>query len=139
MLYPDIVKQGQKINVTFSDLKSIQNGDHQSADFKLEQNVKSLKRITPKVNVSSETWQKLQRENKVESIVDHAMNLLSFVDYEICRNVNIDKEIIKWWALLHYFRYLKSTSNSLVGVYGDCLKDNLLNITETLNKMKVIF
>ena len=67
------------------------------------------------------------------------MNLLSFVDYEICRNVNIDKEIIKWWALLHYFRYLKSTSNSLVGVYGDCLKDNLLNITETLNKMKVIF
>ena len=56
MLYPDIVKQGQKINVSFSDLKSIQNGDHQSADFKLEQNVKSLKRITPKVNVSSETW-----------------------------------------------------------------------------------
>ena len=86
MLYPDIVKQGQKIIVSFSDLKSIQNGNHQSADFKLEENVKSLKRITPKVNVSSETWQKLQRDNKVESIVDHAMNLLGFVDYEICRN-----------------------------------------------------
>ena len=56
-LYPDIVKQRWKINVSFSDFKSMQNANHQSGDFKLEENVKSLKRLAPKGNVSSETWQ----------------------------------------------------------------------------------
>ena len=62
------------------------------------------------------------------------MNLLSFTNYKRYRNVNIDKEIIKWQVLLCHSRYRKSTSNSLVGIYGDCLSDNLLNITETLMK-----
>ena len=34
VLYPDIVKQRQKINVSFSDFKSMQNANHQSGDFK---------------------------------------------------------------------------------------------------------
>ena len=62
------------------------------------------------------------------------MNLLSFTNYKRYRNVNIDKEIIKWQALLCHSRYRKSTSNSPVGIYVDCLSDNLLNITETLKK-----
>ena len=132
-MYPDIVKQWRKINVSFSDLKSMQNTNHQSGDCKL----KSLKRIVPKGNVSSETWQKIARSHdKVKSIVDHAMNLLSFTDYGRGRNVNTDRKIIKWQALLFYSRYLKSTSNSLVGIYSDCLSDNLLNVTETLKKNK---
>ena len=95
----------------------------------------SLKRIAPKGNVSSETWQKIARShNKAKSILDHAMNLLNFTDYKRGRNVNIDKEIVKWWALLRHSKCLKSTSNSLVGIYSDCLSDSLLNVTETLKK-----
>ena len=134
-MYPDIAKQRRKTNVSFSDLKLLQNTNHQSGDFKLEENVKSLKRIAPKGNDCSETWQKIARSHdKVKSIVDHAMNLLNFTDYERGRNVNIDKEIIKWWALLRHSKYLKSTGNSLVGIYGDCLSDSLLNVTETLKE-----
>ena len=54
-MYTDIAKQRRKTNVSFSDLKSLQNTNHQSGDFKLEENVKSLKRIAPKGNDCSET------------------------------------------------------------------------------------
>ena len=92
-----------------------------------------MKRIAPKGNVSSEIWQTIARSHdKVKSIVDHAMNLLNFTDYERGRNINIDEEMIKWRALLLHSKYLKSTSNSLVGIYGDCLSDRLLNVTETV-------
>ena len=64
------------------------------------------------------------------------MNLLSFTDYERYRNANIDKEIIKWRALIRHSRYLKNTSNNLVGINGNCLSNNLLNITETLKKKR---
>ena len=115
VLYPDIVKQRRKINVSFSDLKSMQNTNHQSGDFKLEENVKSLKRIAPKGNVSSETWQKIARSHdKVKSIVDHTMNLLSFNDCERGRNVNIDREIIKWRTLLRHSRHLKVQATVLL-------------------------
>ena len=85
----------------------MQNTNHQSGDFKLEENIKSLKRIAPKGNVSSETWQKNARSHdKVKSIVDHTMNLLSFNDCERGRNVNIGREIIKWRTLLRHSRHL---------------------------------
>ena len=40
VLYLDIVKQKREINFSFSDLKSLQNVNHQSGDFKFEENVK---------------------------------------------------------------------------------------------------
>ena len=98
-----------------------------------------MKRIAPKGNVTSETWQTIARSHdKVKSIVDHAMNLLNFTNYERGRNINIDKEIIKWWALLRHSKYLKNTGNSLVGIYGDCLSDclSLLHVTETLKEKR---
>ena len=49
---------------------------------------------------------------KVKSIVDHAMNLLSFTDYKRSRNVNIGKEIIKWRALLRHSRYNTTLENT---------------------------
>ena len=113
----------------------MQNMNQQSGDFKLEENVELLKNIIPKGNISSETWQKITRSHdKVKSIVDHVMNLLNFTDYEKGGNVNTDKEIIKWQALLCHYKYLKSTSNSLFGIYSDCLSDSLLNVTETLKE-----
>ena len=67
-----------------------------------------------------------------KSIVDHAINLLNLIDGKRSKNVKIDREIIKWWALLCPTRYLKNTSNSFVGISGDCFSNNLLNVTETL-------
>ena len=82
--------------------------NHQSGDFKVEENVKSLKRIAAKENVSLETWQKIAKShNKVTSIVDHAINLLSFTYYKRCTIVNIDEDIIKWPALLRCSSILK--------------------------------
>ena len=49
---------------------------------------------------------------KVKSIVDHAINLLSFTDYKRSRNVNIGKEIIKWRALLRHSRYNTTLENT---------------------------
>ena len=84
----------------------MQNVNHQSGDFKLEKNVKSLKRIAAKGNVSLETWQKTARShNKVKSIVDHAINLLSFTYYKRCTIVNIDKILLN---SLHCFTILVS-------------------------------
>ena len=81
VLYLDIVKQQREINFSFSDLKSLQNVNHQSGDFKLEENVKQLRRIAPKGNVSLETLQKIAQSHlKLKSIVDLAMNVLSFTD-----------------------------------------------------------
>ena len=89
--------------------------NHQPGDFKVEENVKSLKRIAAKGNVSLETWQKIAKShNKVKSIVDHAINRLSFTYYKRCTIVNIDKDIIKWPALLRRSSILKVQATILL-------------------------
>lgn len=74
----------------------------------------------------------VRSQDKVKALLTGAINLLNLIDGKRSKNVKIDREIIKWWALLYHTRYLKNTSNSFVGISGDCFSNNLLNVTETL-------
>ena len=68
------------------------------------------------------------------------MDLLNFNDEERSRFVNIENEVVKWRALLHHSKCLRSNTESSVGIYGDNLNSDLLGITQTLeNKRREYF
>ena len=52
-LHPGVVKELRKRNISFSDLHSTRNINHQSEDFKLEERGKSMKRMSPKGNITA--------------------------------------------------------------------------------------
>ena len=68
----------------------MQNTNHQFGDFKLVERVKSMKRMSPTGSITAETWQCIARSHdKVNNVVNHAMDLLNFNDEERSRFVNI--------------------------------------------------
>ena len=141
VLYPEVVKELRKQNVSFCEINSTQNTNHQFGDFKLEERVKSMKMMAPKGSITAETWQHIARSHdKVNNIVDHAMDLLNFNDEERSIFVNIGNEVVKWRALLRHSKYLRSNTESFVGIYGDNLNSDLLGITQKLeNKRREYF
>ena len=137
VLYPDVVKELRKQNISFSEIHSTQNTNHQFGDFKLEEQVKSMKRMAPKGSIAAETWQSIARSHdKVNNVVDHAMDLLNFNGEERSRFVNIGNEVVKWRALLRHSKYLRSNTESFVGIYGDNLNSDLLGITQKLENKR---
>ena len=83
VLYPEVVKELRKRNISFCEINSTQNTNHQFGDFKLEERVKSMKMMAPKGSITAETWQRIARSHdKVNNIVDHAMDLLNFNNEE---------------------------------------------------------
>ena len=137
VLYPEVVKELKKRNISFSEIHSMKNKSHQFGDFKLEERVKSMKRMAPKSDIRAETWQRIARSHdKVNNVVDHAMDLLNFNDEERSRFVNIGNEVVKWRALLRHSKYLRSNTESFVGIYGDNLNSDLLGITQKLENKR---
>ena len=119
VLYPEVVKELRKQNISFSEIHSMQNTNHQFGDFKLEEQVKSMKRMAPKGSIAAETWQSIARSHdKVNNVVDHAMDLLNFNDEERSRFVNIGNEVVKWRALLRHSKYLRSNMRVLLVFMG---------------------
>ena len=100
-----------------------------------------MKRMAPKGKVSSKTWQRIARSHdKVNKIVNQAIELLKFNDNERSRLINIEKEIVKWRAFLRHSRFLKNESGGFVGIYGDPLHPALLDFNVVLqNKRKEFF
>ena len=141
VLYPEVVKELKKRNISFSEIHSMKNKSHQFGDFKLEERVKSMKRMAPKSDIRAETWQRIARSHdKVNNVVDHAMDLLNFNDEERSRFVNIGNEVVKWRALLRHSKYLRSNTESFVGIYEDNLNSDLLGKTQKLkNKRREYF
>ena len=83
-LYQEVVKELRKPNISFSDLHSMQNTNQQSGYFKLEEHVKSMKRMAPKGNITAEIWQHIAWSyDIVNNGVDHAMDLLNFNDKDL--------------------------------------------------------
>ena len=59
--------------------------------------------MAPKGSITAETWQCIARSpDKVNNVVNHAMDLLNFNDEERSRFANIGNEVVKWRALLHH-------------------------------------
>ena len=141
VLYPEVVKELRKRNISFCEINSTQNTNHQFGDFKLEERVKSMKMMAPKGSITAETWQRIARSHdKVNNVVDHAMDLLNFNDEERSRFVNIGNEVVKWRALLRHSKYVRSNTESFVGIYRDNLNSDLLGITQKLeNKHREYF
>ena len=68
------------------------------------------------------------------------MDLLNFNDEGRSRFVNIGNEVVKWRALLRHCKYLRSNTESFVGICGDNLYSDLLSITQKLeNKPREYF
>ena len=109
VLYPDVVKELRKQNISFSEIHSTQNTNHQFGDFKLEEQVKSMIRMATKSSITAEAWQQriARSRNKLNNIVDYALDLLNFNDEEGFRFVNVENEVVKWAALLRHSKYLK--------------------------------
>ena len=96
--------------------------------------------MAPKGSITTETWQRIARSNDKVNVVDHAMDLLNFNDEQRSRFVNIGNEVVKWRALLRHSKYLRSNTESFVGIYGDNLNSDLLGITQKLeNKCREYF
>ena len=109
VLYPEVVKELRKQNISFSEIHSKQNTNHQFGDFKLEEQVKSMIRMATKSSITAEAWQQriARSRNKLNNVVDYAMDLLNFNDEERFRFVNVENEVVKWAALLRHSKYLK--------------------------------
>ena len=55
-IYREVAMELRKRNISFSNLHSTQNTNHQSGNFKLEERVKTMKRMAHKGNITAETW-----------------------------------------------------------------------------------
>ena len=75
----------------------MQNTNHQFGDFKLEEQVKLMKRMAPKSSITTEAQQQriARSRNKLNNIVDYATDLLNFNDEERSRFVNVENEVVK--------------------------------------------
>ena len=115
----------------------MQNTNHQFGDFKLEEQVKSMKRMAPKSSITTEAQQQriARSRNKLNNIVDYATDLLNFNDEERSRFVNVENEVVKWGALLRHSKYLRCNTESFVTIYGDNLNSDLLGITQRLENI----
>ena len=131
----------RKNNITFTESDgTIKN--HQGGDFLLEQKVKRMKMISPKGSTASSMWQRVARNvDQVGSIVEHGMGLLQINEsdeYRV-RHSCIDKEVVKWRAVLRNSKYLYVASDFVTNIHGVALNKHLTKFTEEMKVKRELY
>ena len=132
-IYPPKVKELCDNNISFTS-SNVQNS-HQDGDFKLEEKIRSMKRMSPKGVVSSEMWTRVARSiNKVDTMVERGTQLLNYRNENQSRFTDISKEIVEWRAHLRNSNYLRH--NQMVNIDGEPLNPQLINLMDTIKEKR---
>ena len=98
----------------------------------LEQRVKRMKMIAPKGATSTEMWTRVARNvDRVDKIVQNGMRLLHLRDNDeyAMRTTSVEREMIKWRAVLRESKYLEMNSgDSVLNIHGSLLNRKLANV-----------
>ena len=100
--------------------------------------IKAMKRMSPKVAVSSEMWLRVARSiDKVDSMVQRGIGLLDYRNEDGTRITDISKEIVEWRAFLRTSQYLRL--KKLVNTNGEALNPALINLKLTMKAKRLEF
>ena len=133
VIYPPKVKELCDNNISF--VTSNVKNSHQDGDFKLEEKIKSMKRMSPKGVVSSEMWTRVARSiDKVDAMVERGVQLLNYRDENQSRFTDISKEIVEWRAYLRNSNYLKH--KQMVNIDGEPLNPQIINLKDSIKEKR---
>ena len=94
--------------------------NHQDSDFKLEEKVRTMKRLSPKGQMDKKMWQRVARGmDNVNKAIEHCRNLLKIDNAEATRLTPVDNEIVKYRAKLRSLRYFNNPDDYFQNMDGD--------------------
>ena len=94
--------------------------NHQDSDFKLEEKVRTMKRLSPKGQMDKKMWQRVARGmDNVNKAIEHCKNLLQIDNSEATRLTPVDNEIVKYRAKLRSLRYFNNPDDYFRNMDGD--------------------
>ena len=131
---PEAVIRLKENNLTYVTKENAFELSHEDGDFRLEEIVRVMKRLSPKGKMSREMWLRVARGmDDVNAVVSHGKALLNLEqDGNRPRTTPLEKEIVLWRAHLRNSGYLKSSSSYISTMSGSALDPALVNFTEIL-------
>ena len=83
VLSPSSISQLRKDNISYSNVGGVTKNNHEGGDFKLENQIKRIKSLAPKVKISEDIWKKLRRcSTDVSAIIEHGRKLLGLKSHD---------------------------------------------------------
>jgi hypothetical protein len=111
--YHPSVADLRDFNSTFST--GTLESNHQCGDFKLEERVKTMKKLSPKGKMDEKMWQRVARGmDDVDQVIQHGQSLLHMDNQDGIRITSIENEVVKWRAVLRNSEYLRQTRSDRV-------------------------
>ena len=99
VLMPSLMNELRRENCSFSSVGGKVKNNHEGGDFKLENEIKRIKSITPKGKKTEETWTKTIRcAKKVTTVIKHGKKMLGLSRRTAFRKTSIEHAIIKYRA-----------------------------------------
>ena len=140
ILLPSRIVQLRRDNVTYSNVGGLTKNNHEGGDFKLENQIKRIKSLAPKRQISEEVWKKVIRcSTDVSAAIEHGRRLLGLNSKGVSRKTSIEHEIVKFRACLRYTEYLTRESRVVQNTKGEKLNDSLITLTETLKDKRLLY
>ena len=138
--YPTIVSQLRKQNSTFGNPNSDVKNNHEGGDFKLENQIKKIKSLTPKGKKDKDMWQKTIRSTPaVDKLLKHGKKMLNIQDISQSRWVQSEQEIVKWRARLRHSKYLSVKTKYVQSMSGVRMNDELSDFSNLLRSKRLLY
>ena len=135
-LYTDEVRKLRERNNTFTSENGMLTQNHQDGDFKLEERVKMMKRLSPKGKKDEKMWLKVARGmDEVDKVIHHGKSLLHMDNEEEIRLTPLENEIVKWRAQLRHSQYLENRSCFVRNICGEKINEELRDLTERVKRI----
>lgn len=139
VLYPPDVAALRNANISFTEPKSGLTV-HQSGDFKLEERVKSMKRMSPKGPINENMWRRIGRSHdEVNEVVSNTMEHLKLLEVDRVRLTDIRKEINCYRAYLRHSTFLKADTDRAVNIRGEYLDNCMNNLAEAMREKRQLY
>ena len=136
-LYSREVNDLREYNNTFAKEDGIIIRNHQDGDFKLEERVKMMKRLSPKGKMDRKMWQRVARGmDDVDKVIKHGRELLHMPNEEASRIIVIENEVVKWHASLQNSGYLAYHKGNVRNIHGRSLNPELCDFVGVLKSKR---
>ena len=140
-LYVPEVTSLRMRNNTYANEDGELISNHQDGDFKLEERVKMMKRLSPKGKMDRKMWQWVARGmDNVDKAIKHSKGLLHMENEEATQITPIENEIDKWCAILRESGYLFTHNEEQVyGMNGKPLNPALRNLISVVERKRNLY
>ena len=137
---PSEMNQLRKENCSFSKLDGDVKNNHEGGDFKLENEIKRIKSITPKGKKTEDTWKKTIRcAKKVAKVIKHGKKMLHLSRKDVSRKASIEHAIIKYRACIRHRQFLSHDTGTIVSTKGEVLNGALVNLKTCLRDKRKLY